>query len=378
MKNKLKLITFTMIGIMLFSGCGTAKNATKSAKTYDYNKEYQTAANHFEDCILDDDTYVSLKKDLSTYEDKNLKKLSKKDATALKSTIKDIEEYYEASAETIQDTLAQIGQVYPTDEEFYDDNFKSTTTALFEELNTLFEAGHYKKAADKLNEITSSYTSYVESKGATVSADVTVDANKTASVKAVIASNKNSTKNSANTGTSGSSANTYTENPVANAGNNGNTNNVPTSNNNASNNGTIANTNTASTSNKNNTPSSNTGSSNSSGNINSSNHNSNTSTPAPAPTRIPYSWTCPECGAVITGYKGEDDNVNQHCDMHSTEKANAQLYRSQAQAAYGQAQADALDAGQPWNTNMHDWCLANGWDVDRMNADAVKYGWGTI
>ena len=378
MKNKLKLITFTMIGIMLFSGCGTTKNATKSAKTYNYDKEYQTAANHFEDCILDDDTYVSLKKDLSTYEDKNLKKLSKKDAKALKSTIKDIEEYYEASAETIQDTLAQIGQVYPTDEEFYDDNFKSTTTALFEELNTLFEAGHYKKVADKLNEITSSYTSYVESKGATVSADVTVDANKTASVKAVIASNKNSTKNSANTGTSGSSANTYTENPVANAGNNGNTNNVPTSNNNASNNGTIANTNTASTSNKNNTPSSNTGSSNSSGNINSSNHNSNTSTPAPAPTRIPYSWTCPECGAVITGYKGEDDNVNQHCDMHSTEKANAQLYRSQAQAAYGQAQADALDAGQPWNTNMHDWCLANGWDVDRMNADAVKYGWGTI
>ena len=62
--------------------------------------------------------------------------------------------------------------------------------------------------------------------------------------------------------------------------------------------------------------------------------------------------------------------------MHSTEEANAQLYRSQAQAAYGQAQADALDAGQPWNTNMHDWCLANGWDVDRMNADAVKYGCG--
>lgn len=378
MKNKLKLITFIMIGIMLFSGCGTTKSATKSAKTYNYTKEYQTAANHFEDCILDDDTYVSLKKDLSTYEDKNLKKLSKKDAKALKSTIKDIEEYYEASAETIQNTLAQIGQVYPTDEEFYDDNFRSTTTALFQEFNTLFEAGHYKKAADKLNEITSSYTSYVESKGTTVSADVTVDANKTASVKAVIASNKNSTKDSANKGTSGSSANTYTENPVANAGNNGNTNNVSTSNNNASNNGTIANTNTASTSNKNNTPSSNTGSSNSSGNINSSNHNSNTSTPAPAPTRIPYSWTCPECGAVITGYEGEDDNVNQHDRMHSTEEANAQLYRSQAQAAYGQAQANALDAGQPWNTNMHDWCLANGWDVDRMNADAIKYGWGTL
>lgn len=366
MKNKLKLITFTMIGIMLFSGCGTTKNATKSAKTYNYNKEYQTAVKHFEDCILDDDTYVSLKKDLSTYEDKNLKKLSKKDAKALKSTIKDIEEYYEASAETIQNTLAQIGQVYPTDEEFYDDNFKSTTTALFQEFNTLFEAGHYKKAADKLNEITSSYTSYVESKGTTVSADVTVDANKTASIKAVIASNKNSTKDSANKSTSGS---TYTENSVANADNNGNTNNVSTSNNNASSNSTIANTNTASTNNQNNNPS---------GNINNGNHNSNTSTPAPAPTRIPYSWTCPECGAVITGYKGEDDNVNEHAHMHTDEEANAQLYRSQAQAAYGQAQTDALDAGQPWNTNMHDWCLANGWDVDRMNADAVKYGWGTL
>lgn len=371
MKNKLKLITFTMIGIMLFSGCGTTKKATKSAKTYNYDKEYQTAANHFEDCILDDDTYVSLKKDLSTYEDKNLKKLSKEDAKALKSTIKDIEEYYEASAETIQDTLAQIGQVYPTDEEFYDDNFKSTTTALFQEFSTLFEAGHYKKAADKLNKITSSYTSYVESKGATVSADVTVDANKTASVKAVIASNKNSTKNSANTGTSGSSANTYTENPVANAGNNGNTNNVSTSNNNASSNGTIANTNIASTSNKNNTPSSNTGSSNSSGNINSSNHNSNTSTPAPAPTRIPYSWTCPECGAVITGYEGEDDNVNQHDRMHSTEKANAQLYVSSATNAMI---AWERENGTPIE-DQNTWLREHGYDPDLIDAYCAKYGW---
>ena len=371
MKNKLKLITFTMIGIMLFSGCGTTKKATKSAKTYNYDKEYQTAANHFEDCILDDDTYVSLKKDLSTYEDKNLKKLSKKDAKALKSTINDIEEYYEASAETIQDTLAQIGQVYPTDEEFYDDNFKSTTTALFQEFSTLFEAGHYKKAADKLNEITSTYTAYVESKGATVSADVTVDANKTASVKAVIASNKNSTKDSANKGTSGSSANTYTENPVANAGNNGNTNNVPTSNNNASSNGTIANTNIASTSNKNNTPSSNTGSSNSSGNINSSNHNSNTSTPAPAPTRIPYSWTCPECGAVITGYEGEDDNVNQHDRMHSTEKANAQLYVSSATNAMI---AWERENGTPIE-DQNTWLREHGYDPDLIDAYCAKYGW---
>lgn len=378
MKNKLKLITFTMIGIMLFSGCGTTKDATKSAKTYNYNKEYQTAANHFEDCILDDDTYVSLKKDLSTYEDKNLKKLSKKDAKALKSTIKDIEEYYEASAETIQDTLAQIGQVYPTDEEFYDDNFKSTTTALFQEFNTLFEAGHYKKAADKLNEITSSYTSYVESKGTTVSADVTVDANKTASVKAVIASNKKSTKDSANKGTSGSSANTYTENPVANAGNNGNTNNTSTSNNNASSNSTIANTNTtsnannASTSNKNNTPSSNTSSNNSSSNINNGNHNSNTSTPAPAPTRIPYSWTCPECGAVITGYEGEDDNVNQHDRMHSTEKANAFKYVTSADNAYGAwCDSPECDATIPYDT----WLDTHGYSSSLYHQYCQKYGW---
>ncbi len=354
MKNKLKLITFAMIGIMLFSGCGTTKNATKSAKTYNYNKEYQTAVKHFEDCILDDDTYVSLKKDLSTYEDKNLKKLSKKDATALKSTIKDIKEYYEASAETIQDTLTQIGQVYPTDEEFYDDNFKSTTTALFQEFNTLFEAGHYKKAADKLNEITSSYTSYVESKGTTVSADVTVDANKTASIKAVIASNKNSTKDSANKSTSGS---TYTENSVANAGNNGNTNNVSTSN------STIANTNTASTSNQNSNPSS---------NINNGNHNSNTSTPAPAPTRIPYSWTCPECGAVITGYKGEDDNVNEHAHMHTDEEANAFKYVTGADNAYGAwCDSPECDATIPYDT----WLDTHGYSSSLYHQYCQKYGW---
>ena len=249
--------------------------------------------------------------------------------------------------------MAQIGQVYPTDEEFYDDNFKSTTTALFQEFNTLFEAGHYKKAADKLNEITSSYTSYVESKGTTVSADVTVDANKTASIKAVIASNKNSTKDSANKGTSGP---TYTENPVANAGNNGNTNNVSTSN------STIANTNTASTSNQNNNPS---------GNINSSNHNSNTSTPAPAPTRIPYSWTCPECGAVITGYKGEDDNVNEHAHMHTDEEANAQLYVSSATNAMI---AWERENGTPIE-DQNTWLREHGYDPDLIDAYCAKYGW---
>lgn len=370
MKNKLKLITFTMIGIMLFSGCGTAKNATKSAKTYDYNKEYQTAANHFEDCILDDDTYVSLKKDLSTYEDKNLKKLSKKDATALKSTIKDIEEYYEASAETIQDALVQIGQVYPTEDGFYDETFKASTTALFEELNALLDKGHYKKAADKLNEITTAYTSYVESKGQTVSADISVDAGKTASAKDAIASSKASSKSNAGANASasvGSNA-SASAGASANAGNSGNTNNASSSGTTATagNTGNTSNTtnagattgnNNASTGNKNNT---------SSGNINASNNNNNTST------RIPYSWTCPECGAVITGYKGEDDNVNQHDRMHSTEKANAFKYVTDADNAYGAwCDSPECDATIPYDT----WLDTHGYSSSLYHQYCQKYGW---
>lgn len=370
MKNKLKLITFTMIGIMLFSGCGTAKNATKSAKTYDYNKEYQTAANHFEDCILDDDTYVSLKKDLSTYEDKNLKKLSKKDATALKSTIKDIEEYYEASAETIQDALVQIGQVYPTEDGFYDETFKASTTALFEELNALLDKGHYKKAADKLNEITTAYTSYVESKGQTVSADISVDAGKTASAKDAIASSKASSKSNAGANASASveSNASASAGASANAGNSGNTNNASSSGTTATagNTGNTSNTtnagattgnNNASTGNKNNT---------SSGNINASNNNNNTST------RIPYSWTCPECGAVITGYKGEDDNVNQHDRMHSTEKANAFKYVTDADNAYGAwCDSPECDATIPYDT----WLDTHGYSSSLYHQYCQKYGW---
>lgn len=370
MKNKLKLITFTMIGIMLFSGCGTAKNATKSAKTYDYNKEYQTAANHFEDCILDDDTYVSLKKDLSTYEDKNLKKLSKKDATALKSTIKDIEEYYEASAETIQDALVQIGQVYPTEDGFYDETFKASTTALFEELNALLDKGHYKKAADKLNEITTAYTAYVESKGETVSADISVDASKTASAKDAIASSKASSKSNAGANASasvGSNA-SASAGASANAGNSGNTNNASSSGTTATagNTGNTSNTtnagattgnNNASTGNKNNT---------SSGNINASNNNNNTST------RIPYSWTCPECGAVITGYKGEDDNVNEHAHMHTDEEANAFKYVTGADNAYGAwCDSPECDATIPYDT----WLDTHGYSSSLYHQYCQKYGW---
>ena len=184
-RKNLRIATLALISVMIFAGCGATKETTEKTaeKTYNYSKEYQTASEHLEECILEDETYTSLKDALTSYENKDLKKLSKKDAKALKSTMEDIEDYYEASADTIQDALVQIGQVYPTEDGFYDDTFKASTTALFEELNALLDKGHYKKAADKLNEITTAYTSYVESKGQTVSADISVDAGKTASAQ---------------------------------------------------------------------------------------------------------------------------------------------------------------------------------------------------
>lgn len=378
MKSKSKIVAIALIGVMILTGCGTGKKASANtqSKTYDYSKEYAAATAHLEDCILDDETYDSLKDDLASYEEKDLKKISKKDAKALKSILNDIEEYYEASGDTIQDALVQIGQVYPTEDGFYDETFKASTTALFEELNALLNKGHYKEAADKLNEITTAYTAYVESKGQTVSADISVDAGKTASVKDANASAKTGSKSPARS-TNGSASATA-GNSTPSVGNNmaatGNTSASVSSNGNATTGGTTTSNTASGGNNTNTTPSTgkNNGSSGSHGNT-----TNNTYTP----TRKTWTYTCPECGWTITGYYGDEDanfKVNQHEDMHSTEEANAQLYRSQAQAAYGQAQANALDAGQPWNTNMHDWCLANGWDVDRMNADAIKYGWGTL
>lgn len=378
MKSKSKIVAIALIGVMILTGCGTGKKASANtqSKTYDYSKEYAAATAHLEDCILDDETYDSLKDDLASYEEKDLKKISKKDAKALKSILNDIEEYYEASGDTIQDALIQIGQVYPTEDGFYDETFKASTTALFEELNALLNKGHYKEAADKLNEITTAYTAYVESKGQTVSADISVDAGKTASVKDAIASAKTGSKSPARS-TNGSASATA-GNSTPSVGNNmaatGNTSASVSSNGNATTGGTTTSNTASGGNNTNTTPSTgkNNGSSGSHGNT-----TNNTYTP----TRKTWTYTCPECGWTITGYDGDEnanEQVNQHCHMHTDEEADAQLYRSQAQAAYGQAQANALDAGQPWNTNMHDWCLANGWDVDRMNADAIKYGWGTL
>lgn len=368
-RKNLRMAALALIGILILAGCGATKETTEKTaeKTYNYSKEYQTANEHLEECILEDETYTSLKDALTSYEDKDLKKLSKKDAKALKSTMEDIEDYYEASADTIQDALVQIGQVYPTEDGFYDETFKASTTALFEELNALLDKGHYKKAADKLNEITTAYTSYVESKGQTVSADISVDAGKTASAKDAIASSKASSKSNAGASASAGSNTSASAGTSANAGNSGNTNNASSNSTtaNAGNTSNTGNTTTAGATTGNNNTSTGNKNNTSSGNTNTGNNNGNTTT------RIPYSWTCPECGAVITGYKGEDDNVNQHDRMHSTEKANAQLYVSGA--------TNAMIAWERENgTPIEDqdtWLREHGYDPDLIDAYCAKYGW---
>ena len=370
MKSKSKIVAIALIGVMILTGCGTGKKASADtqSKTYDYSKEYAAATAHLEDCILDNETYDSLKDDLASYQEKNLKKISKKDAKALKSTMEDIEDYYEASADTIQDALVQIGQVYPTEDGFYDETFKASTTALFEELNALLDKGHYKEAADKLNEITTAYTAYVESKGQTVSADISVDAGKTASVKDAIASSKASSKSNAGTGASasvGSNA-SASAGTSANAGNSGNTNNA-SSNSTTANAGNTGNTsNTASGgSNTNTTPSA--GKNNSS-----SGSHGNTTNNTYTPTRTPYSWTCPECGAVITGYVDEDDNIVQHSDMHANEKADAFKYVTDADKAYDNwCASPECDVTISYDT----WLDTHGYSSSLYHQYCNKYGW---
>ena len=363
MKNKSKIAAIALIGVMILTGCGTGKKASANtqSKTYDYSKEYAAATAYLEDCILDDETYDSLKDDLASYEEKDLKKISKKDAKALKSTIKDIEEYYEASGDTIQDALVQIGAVYPTEDGFYDDAFKTSTTALLQDFNTLRSAGHYKKAAAKLNEITAAYTAYVESKGQTISADISVDATKTADIKSANAAAKTGSKSPA--GSTNGSASATAGKSTSSAGNNmaatGNTSASVSSNGNATTGGNTTSNTASCGSNTNTTPSAgkNNGSSGSHGNT-----TNNTYTP----TRTPYSWTCPECGAVITGYVDEDDNIVQHSDMHANEKADAFKYVTDANTGY---------MNSDHSLTPEEWCAANGYDYALIVQYCNKYGW---
>lgn len=190
MKKRGMILAVAAVMVLSLAGCGSKKETSKEAKSYDCSKEYETATAHLEDIIVEDDIYSDLSEALGAFKDEDVTKLSKKDAKTLKSTAEEVEDYYEASAQVLQDALRQIGEVYPTEDGFYDDTFKSATVPLFEELNTLIDAGHYKDAAAKLEEITASYTAYVEGKGVTVTAEIGVDATKTASAKEQITSAK--------------------------------------------------------------------------------------------------------------------------------------------------------------------------------------------
>lgn len=369
MKSKSKIVAIALIGVMILTGCGTGKKASANtqSKTYDYSKEYAAATAHLEDCILDDETYDSLKDDLASYQEKNLKKLSKKDAKALKSTMEDIEDYYEASGDTIQDALVQIGAVYPTEDGFYDDAFKTSTTALLQDFNTLRSAGHYKKAAAKLNEITAAYTAYVESKGQIISADLAVDATKTSIAKDAIVSAKTGSKSPA--GSTNGSASATAGKSTSSAGNNmaatGNASASVSSNGNATTGGNTTSNTASGGSNTNTTPSA--GKNNSS-----SGSHGNTTNNTYTPTRTPYSWTCPECGAVITGYVDEDDNIVQHSDMHANEKADAFKYVTDADKAYDNwCASPECDVTISYDT----WLDTHGYSSSLYHQYCNKYGW---
>ena len=222
MKKRGMILAMVTVMVLSLAGCGSKKETSKEAKTYDCSKEYETAMAHLEDIIVEDDIYSDLSEALGAFKDEDVTKLSKKDAKTLKSTAEEVEDYYEASAQVLQDALRQIGEVYPTEDGFYDDTFKSATVPLFEELNTLIDAGHYKDAAAKLEEITASYTAYVEGKGVTVTAEIGVDATRTTSAKEQItrakAANNKSGKGNTVTASTGAVAGASTSAGGSDAG----------------------------------------------------------------------------------------------------------------------------------------------------------------
>lgn len=276
-----KIITTLLLTIcscaLIFTGCGSNNKSTDTktettAKTYNYSDMYKTAKTQLENSILDDETYSALSETLKFYEKKDLTSLSKKDAKKIKSTCTEISEYYEASAQSIQDTLSQLGSVYPTDESFYDDNFKTNTSTMFIDLNSLMTEGKYKEAAVKLNEITSAYTAYVESKGEVVTADVSVTAEKTTKTKDQIVAKKAVSNNNGNSGSTKSSSNA-TSNTTNTASNNTSVNTGSNSNNTSNTTNVTGNTSSNTGSTSSNTHTSNT--TNNNGNSNSSNPTNN-------------------------------------------------------------------------------------------------------
>lgn len=369
MKNRTRITALTLIGIMILTGCGADKKNTAQTQktTYDCSKEYAAAVEHLEDIIVEDDVYKELSDALKEYEAADVSSLTKKQAKELKKVTEEIEAYYEACEQALQEALEQIGQIYPANEGFYDDAFKETAAALFQELDGLRNKGQYKDAVAKLKEITVAYTTYVESKGQTISANISVDATKTADIKSANASAKTGSKSPA--GSTNGSASATAGNSTSSVGNNmattGNTSASASSNGNATTGGNTTNNTTSGGCNTNTTPSA--GKNNSS-----SGSNGNTTNNTYTPTRTPYSWTCPECGAVITGYKGEDDNIVQHSDMHLNEEADAFAYVTSADKAYDNwCASPECDVTISYDT----WLDTHGYSSSLYHQYCNKYGW---
>lgn len=383
MKKIITLLLLTIIYSLVLIGCGNAKThetKTKEVKTYNCSKIYETAQTQLENSILDEDTYKSLSDTLAAYEKKDVKKLSKKDAKKVKTICSEIESYYEASEQSIQDTLSQLGSVYPTDESFYDDTFKTNTTNFFTEFNALMDEGKYKEAGMKLNEITSAYTAYVKSKGQTVEADVSVTAEKTTKAKDQIVANK-STGKTTTANNSISSGNTGAGNSSANTGNVSSNNNVNVPINPGHTN-TTSNSNVSNTAGSNNTPNK---PSTGSNKVNTTPNNNFVTEPTGfvsktyvfgpdvdgSGTNQAYCTSQAEYDAAYNVYMQHVKEMEKRNEEREAEAA-AFEYVTNANVAYQQwCESPECDATIPFDT----WLNTHGYNAALYHQYCNKYGW---
>lgn len=60
MKKRGMILAMAAVMVLSLAGCGSKKETSKEAKTYDCSKEYKTATAHLEDIIVEDDIYSDL------------------------------------------------------------------------------------------------------------------------------------------------------------------------------------------------------------------------------------------------------------------------------------------------------------------------------
>lgn len=138
-----------------------AQEKKEKAHLEELNTEYKKASSNVENAILDDAERTSLSEELKGYK-KKLNGISKKNEKAFDTLRASIKEKYDASAATLDTSVAGLSTNYPTEEGYYSEEFTSSVTALTDELNTLKEAGKYQEAYNKFNEINGTYAAYVE------------------------------------------------------------------------------------------------------------------------------------------------------------------------------------------------------------------------